>query len=282
MNAKHGTARMRSLATELVKLRGEAGLNTRSAAKLVGMSASTLNRLENGGKVIEPEDVSALLVAYGVTGPDRDRLLNLSREPHLPGWWETSGTPLPQQLPALIRFESEATRIVHASMLRIPGLMQTPEYIREVMSSTAMTGPETEAKVAARLGRQAILSKPQSPQYLAILDEAALRRPFGSAELMASQIRHIIELAGKPHVQILVLPFSVGQHTGLDGTYILLDFPKARTIVHLEHKKSSLFLDEPKDVAPFQEATDTLVQAALGPADSLDFLASLVVDYGKG
>ncbi|MDT7723514.1 MAG: hypothetical protein QOI21_90 [Actinomycetota bacterium] len=282
MNAKHGTARMRSLATELVKLRGEAGLNTRSAAKLAGMSASTLNRLENGGKVIEPEDVSALLVAYGVTGPERDRLLNLSREPHLPGWWETGGTPLPQQLPAFIRFESEATRIVHASMLRVPGLMQTAEYIRAVMSSGEVTEPETETMVATRLGRQAILSRPKPPGYLVIIDEAALRRPVGGPEVMAAQIRHIIELAGRPHIELRILPFSAGPHTGLDGTYVLLEFFKARTIVHLEHKRSSLFLDEPQDVAPFHEATDTLLRMALGAGDSLNFLASVAADYGKG
>ncbi|HEV7974546.1 helix-turn-helix transcriptional regulator [Amycolatopsis sp.] len=282
MNAKHGTARMRSLATELVKLRGEAGLNTRSAAKLVGMSASTLNRLENGGKVIEPEDVSALLVAYGVTGPDRDRLLNLSREPHLPGWWETSGTPLPQQLPALIRFESEATQIIHASMLRVPGLMQTAEYARAVMTSGDVTEPETETMVATRLGRQAILSRPKPPHYLAIIDEAVLRRPVGGPEVMVSQVRRIMDLANRPHVEIRILPFSAGTHTGLDGTYVILEFFKARTIVYLEHKRSSLFLDEANEVAPFHEATDTLIHTALGPGDSLNFLGSVADDYGKG
>jgi transcriptional regulator with XRE-family HTH domain len=279
---RHGTARMRSLATELADLRTEAGLNTREAAKAVGMSASTLNRLENGGKTIEAEHVSALLVAYGVTGPDRERLMTLSREPHLSGWWETSGTPLPQQLPALIRFESEAVQIIDASMLRVPGLLQTPEYIRAVMSSGGVVGAEMEAMVATRLGRQALLSKPKPPKYVAIIDEAALRRPAGEADAMAAQIRHIIELVKKPHVDVRIIPFSTGPHTGLDGTYVILNFAKARTIVHLEHKRSSLFLDEPEDVAPFHEATDTLVRTALGPADSLDFLAKLADDYGKG
>jgi transcriptional regulator with XRE-family HTH domain len=279
---RHGTARMRSLATELKDLRTEAGLNTRDAAKAVGMSASTLNRLENGGKTIEAEDVSALLVAYGVTGPDRERLMNLSREPHLSGWWETGGTPLPQQLPALIRFESEATRLTDVSMLLIPGLLQTPEYIRAIMSSGGVLGPEMEAMVATRLGRQGLLSRPKPPIYPAIIDEAALRRPVGGAEVMALQIRHIIQLARKPHVDILVIPFAAGPHTGLDGTYFLLDFAKARTIAYLEHKRSSLFLDDPEDVAPFHKATDTLVRMALGPADSLDFLAKMANDYGKG
>src|SRR5437763_957119 len=176
MSTKHNTARMRSLATDLVDLRTAADLNTREAAKLVGMSASTLNRLENGGKIIEPEHVSALCVAYGVTGAERERLLSLSREPHMPGWWETSGEAIPGQLSALVRFESEATRIVHAAMLLIPGLLQTAEYCRAIMTAAGVVGSTREARVATRLGRQAILSKPKPPSYLAILDEATLRR----------------------------------------------------------------------------------------------------------
>lgn len=282
MNTKHATARMRSLATELKELRAEAGLNTRAAAKLVGMSASTLNRLENGGKGIEPEDVSALCVAYQVTGPERDRLLSLSREQHMPGWWETTGTPLPQQLPALIRFEAEATRFVDASMLLVPGLLQIPEYTRAVMAAGDISEEDSEARVATRLGRQAILSKPRPPAYLAIIDEAALRRPVGGAAVMAAQVAHLIGSAAKPHIDIRVIPFSAGPHTGLDGTYVVLEFTKARTIVYLEHKQSSLFLDAPEEVAPFQEATDSLIAKALGPGESQDFLASVAADYGKG
>jgi len=282
MRPKHNTARMRSLATDLVDLRTAAGLNTREAAKLVGMSASTLNRLENGGKIIEPEHVSALCVAYGVTGAERERLLSLSREPHMPGWWETSGEAIPGQLSALVRFESEATRIVHAAMLLIPGLLQTAEYCRAIMTAAGVVGSTREARVATRLGRQAILSKPKPPSYLAILDEATLRRPHGTRPMMAAQVRHIIDLAAKPHIDVRVIPFATGIHTGLDGSYIVLEFAKGRSIVYLEHKRSSLFLDQPDDVAPFQAATDTLAATALGPQDSVEFLRSVAADYGEG
>src|SRR3981081_1503286 len=185
MNAKRATARIRSLATELKDLRAQAGLNTRDAEKLAGMSASALNRLENGGKSISPEDVSALLVAYRVTGLERARLLNLARESSFPGWWDKGGGALPKHLPALISFESDATRIIHVSLLLVPGLLQTADYIRAFPASTGVTGPEMETRVATRLGRQAVLSKPDAPAYLAIIDEAALRRPIGGPEAMA-------------------------------------------------------------------------------------------------
>lgn len=136
--------------------------------------------------------------------------------------------------------------------------------------------------MATRLGRQAVWSRPRAPQFLAILDEAVLRRPVAGSEVMMEQIRHIIAQTRRPNVDVRVVPFVAGVHTGLDGTHMTLEFAKTRTIVHLENKRSSLFLDEPEVVASYCEATDTLLQTALGPTDSLDFLASVADDYGKG
>ncbi|SFB33070.1 Transcriptional regulator, contains XRE-family HTH domain [Amycolatopsis marina] len=282
MPTRHGTARIRSIATELRDLRDKAGLSTREAAKRVGMSASTLNRLENGGKAVEPEDVSALLVVYAVTGVERERLLQLSREANLPGWWETGDRPLPKHLPALISFESEATAIVHVSMLRIPGLLQTADYIREVMSANQVAAPEVEARVAARLGRQSVLTKPRPPQYLVILDEAVLRRPVGGGQLMAEQLRHVVNSARRPNIEVRVIPFARGEHAGVDGTFVVMDFAKARSIVYLEHKRSSLFVDDPDEVRVFHQTTDTLLTTALGSGESLEFLASVADEYSEG
>jgi Domain of unknown function (DUF5753) len=98
---------------------------------------------------------------------------------------------------------------------------------------------------------------------------------------MAEQLRHMISLAARPFVDIRVIPFEHGPHIGLDGTYVTMEFAKARPIIYLEHIRSSLFLDDPGDVLPFQEATDTLMQAALGSADSVEFLARAAAGYDR-
>ena len=129
-HARHGTARIRSIAGELKELREQAGMNTRrEAARKVDMSPATLNRLENGSRAIDPEEISALLAVYGVTGSERDRLLRLSREANTSGWWETGDAALPNELTPLINFESEATAITDISMLLVPGLLQTPDEL---------------------------------------------------------------------------------------------------------------------------------------------------------
>ncbi|MBP2323024.1 transcriptional regulator with XRE-family HTH domain [Kibdelosporangium banguiense] len=281
MTKKRGTARIRGLAAELKDLRTKAGLNTREAAAQAGLSASTLNRIELGNRIIEVADMAGLLVVYGVTGVERERLLTMTREAGQPGWWETTGPGLPKEVPALINFEAEAARIVEVSLLRIPGLLQIPGYIREILTSAGVTGTSREAMVSARLGRQAVLTRPGSPQYVAIIDEAALQRPIGSPQVMAEQLRYVIAQASFANVDVRVVPFTLGAHTGLDGTYMTLEFTKARSIVYLEHKRSSLFVDEPEDVAPFHEATDILLETALDSSESVKFLTRLVADYEK-
>ncbi|CAM4146888.1 helix-turn-helix transcriptional regulator [Kibdelosporangium persicum] len=281
MTKKRGTARIRGLAAELKDLRTTAGLNTREAARRVGLSPATLNRMELGNRVIDSEDMAALLAVYGVTGTERERLLAMAREVDLPGWWETTDADLSKHLRALINFESEATRIVHAAMLRIPGLLQTADYIRAFMASCQVPSPLIESRTEIRLRRQEILRRLRPPRYLAIVDEAALSRPIGSPAIMAEQLRHIIDLAALPHIEVRVIPFAHGSHTGLEGGYVTLEFAKDRSIVLLEHKRSSAFIDEPKDVAPFHEATTTLVKAALEPPESVKFLAAKAASYDR-
>jgi hypothetical protein len=244
------------------------------------MSSAGLNRSELGTRVPGPEEVSALLVVYGVTGLDRERVLELARSANPSGWWETGGNALPKQLPTLITFESQATRITHFQPLTVPGLLQTHSYMRAVMESGGIPDLDADARVAARAGRQTVLTRKDPPRYIAILDESVLRRSFGGRAVMAEQIRRIIELAELPNVTVQVIPFARGGYP-VYGPYVLLQFAKARDIVHLEHKQASGFLDEPEDTAPFQSLTDTLKAVALEPAATSEFLAAVAADYDR-
>lgn len=78
------------------------------------------------------------------------------------------------------------------------------------------------------------------------------------------------------------MPYSRGAHTGLDGTYKLLEFRVAWPIVYLEHKRSTMFVDDPDDVSAFHTATDVLLATALGPADSVEFVAAVAGDFERG
>ena len=284
MPKRPATVRARGLGAELRELRNKTGLSTRTVAQQMGWSASTLNRIENGGRTITSEDVSALLVLYEITGQERDRLLELAREADQPGWWERASSALPSQLTALIGFESEATQITDASLILIPGLLQIPEYTRALLAKLAgfsASKSDIEARLVARLGHQVILSKPNPPKFLAILDEAALRRPIGGRQVMAAQLRQIITTSQRSNVTVQVIPFDRGEHAGPNGSYILLEFSRAPTIVYLEHRNFILFVDEPADADLFCNLTEILRKTALDSAQSSTLIASIADEYER-
>lgn len=271
----------RGLGAELQALRAAGGLSTRAAAQLLGWSASTLNRLETGNREADRAEVEALLALYKVVGGERDRLLALVDTADRAVWWETSGAAVPSQLSALIGFESQATTITNVETVNLSGLLQTPDYTRALLQGHGLTMPDIETKIAIRLGRQARLRQQSPPRFIALLDEASIRRPVGGPSVMAAQLRHILRVARRPNVVVQVLPFELGAHPGLDGPYVVLTFAKARTIVHLEHKKSSLFLDKQATVETFVETTARLRDLALDPVGSARLIAETAAEYEK-
>jgi transcriptional regulator with XRE-family HTH domain len=277
------SARTRGLGIELRKLRLNADLNTRNAAKQVGiMSPATLNRIEMGTRQPSPEEVSALLVVYGVTGLEREDIMDLTRDAVMSAWWDNNWPRgASKHLRALIHFESTATRMTCVQHGFVPGLLQIPAYMRALMASFDVPEDEIERRVSIRVGRQVVLSKPNPPQYLAIIDESVLRRPFGDAEQMAEQVRHLGRSANQGNVEVLVIPFERGSHQGLVVSYDLYEFAKAPTTVFIELRSPSVFLDKHEDVIVFRDTIHSLRKVALGPADSLEFLESVASGYER-
>lgn len=77
-------------------------------------------------------------------------------------------------------------------LVNVPGLLQTEEYARAMLSTQVMaTADKVEEMVAARLARQAILGRDRPPMFRIILDEGVLRRPVGGPKVMHEQLQHL-------------------------------------------------------------------------------------------
>jgi hypothetical protein len=93
----------------------------------------------------------------------------------------------------------------------IPGLFQTPEYARAMLAARPhVTADEVENLVAARLARQEILDGENPPLIYAVLDEAALHRQVGGAEVMRNQLLHLMALSRQATITVQVIPFALG------------------------------------------------------------------------
>src|SRR5262245_47535856 len=165
----------RGLGAELRALRKARRLTLKAVAGRLGWPISKISRIETGKQGVRPTDVASLLVVYEVTGAEHKRLLTMAERSDEPGWWEVIGG-LSKESRTLIQLESEATAIDEFEPLFIPGLLQTPDYTRAVMRACGVPEPDLEGRVAARMGRQAILSRDSPPEFRAIVDEPALRR----------------------------------------------------------------------------------------------------------
>lgn len=271
----------RGLGGELRVLREARNMSVRVVAEMLGWQGSKVSRMETGKQGIRIEDVASLCVVYGVTGNERRRLLAMAERSGEPGWWEIMAG-LSRESRILIRLETEVTSIVDFEPLLIPGLLQTAEYIRALMKSGGLPDVDAEARIAARLGRQAILSRDKPPELHAIVDEIVLRRVLGSGAVMARQLHHLADMADRSNVTLRVLPFSVGGHTGLDGAFAILSFARNKPVVYLDHKISGLFLEEQDQVGVFQREVDRLTEVALSPAKSLDLVAQVATEHSRG
>jgi len=270
----------RGLGGELRELRESRSLALRRVAVRLGWQPSKLSRMETGIQGIRAEDVASLLVVYGITGAERKRLLGMAERSEESGWWEVI-PGLSDESRTLIRLESEAASIVNWEPLLVPGLLQIPEYTQAVMAGCGVPADDAQARVAARLGRQAILSRAEPAELRVLVDEMALRRVLGDQRVMARQLRHLTAAAERRNVTLQVVPLAVGAHTGLDGSFALFDFPRNRSVVYLDHKITGLFLEEAPQVAYFRREADRLARVALSPVDSVALVARAAAEHER-
>jgi transcriptional regulator with XRE-family HTH domain len=278
MNGRTGVpVRVRRVSSELRELRLRSGLGAEEVAGALGMSMSKLSRIENGQRGLQADDVSALLGLYRVPAQRREELLALVRSGSAPNWWQVQNGRLPAMWPDVIRFEKEALAIRNYETMFIPGLLQTSEYVGAIGRGTQpdIGVDELDALVSARLGRQALLSRTDAPELEVLIEQIALERPVGSADIMYRQLRHLMNSAACDNIVIRILPTALGAHPGMEGPFVLLEFASQSTLVYLEHRGNSAFLETAEHVAATTLTLEWLRDKALPPEDSVELIAAI-------
>src|SRR5699024_7047572 len=138
-----------------------------------------------------------------------------------------------------------AVAIRNYETMFVPGLLQTAEYIGAMGRGTMpdIGVDELESLVSARLGRQALLSRADAPELEVLVEQAALERPVGNADIMYRQLRHLIDSAARPDITIRLLPSTLGAHPGMEGPFVLMEFVSQSSLVYLEHRGNSAFVE---------------------------------------
>ena len=212
------------LGRQLQALREKAGMTYEQAADAIYASAWTLRRMEKAEVGLKLNYVKSLLLAYGVTDVrEIDSFLGLAREANKRGWWHSYTDVLPAWFRVFPGLEQAAELICGYEPHCVPGLLQTEDYARALTTAgyPNATHEETSRRVALRMARQQILTRPDPPRLWAVIDEAVLRRPVGGPGVMRAQFDRLIEATGQPNVTLQVLPFTAGAHPVMYGMFHL-------------------------------------------------------------
>ncbi|MEU3986632.1 helix-turn-helix transcriptional regulator [Streptomyces sp. NPDC026672] len=270
------------LGRQLEEMRNRAGLTYEQAAAAIGVSHSTIRRME-AAKVarLRFTDAEKLLQTYGVKDQQEiDTFLQSVREANKRGWWHTYRDVMPDWFAAYLSLEQAALQIRAYENQFVHGLLQTPEYARALLGAgnPHASAEATERRVALRMRRQELLARPAPPRVWVVMDETVLRWPVGGPGVMRAQIDHLIEVNRLPQVTLQIMPFANGPHPAMRaGAYHLFRF-RARElpdIVYLNGLVGAVYLDKNDDVVVYREALDRLGAQAAPARKTEDLLGAI-------
>ena len=276
MARRSPTVRERRLARALRHLREEASLTIEDVAEKLEISPSTVSRMETAQVGVRPRDLRFLLDMYEITDAERDQLLQIARERRQQQWWQEYAD-LPNI--AVAGLEEDASTIWQYSTQLVPGLLQTEAYARAVLGAIRLDSKpgDIDRRLDLRLHRQALLTRADAPEYWVILDEAVVRRQVGGPSVMVEQLGHLTEVARLPNVTLQVLPFTSGEHAGMDGEFTILHYRESSDpdVVYIENTGNDVYLENLEVTRRYNKIFDHLRAAAQNPGESIRTLGTI-------
>ncbi len=255
---------------KLKRLREQAGLTLDDVAKRTNFALSTVSAYETGRRIASPAFAKLADEFFG-TGDELAELQKLVENISFLPWFRNR-----------VEVERKAAEIREYESYQIPGLFQTEDYARAIMSvGRPRNSPgEIERAVALRMTRQEILDlrddlpadQMQTPRYWAIIDESALQRVVGNAEIMRMQRDHLTEMAQRPYITIQIVTNNQGPTSAYGRAFSILVSRENSSVVYLEDPNSAHYVRDRDDVSRYTLIFDHLRASALDDTKTLRFL----------
>lgn len=285
MSVGGGPSRVQQqLAGELARLRSLAGLDQRQIATHVGVSQATVSRIERALKLPTLKNVITWANACGASAEVGERITALTEAAHtqIETWRELASQSSHLQ-DAVRTNEAGAATLRNYSPIVVPGLLQTADYARRVLSLTDITGQlDLAAGVEGRLRRQESLHDP-THRFEFLITEAALRLKLGTPSGHAAQLDRIVSLSTLDNVSVGVLP-NDGSAVGLPfhGFVIYDDRGEEDPFVIVEMVHGYVTITEPHAVALYRDMFRRLNDTAVIGADAAALTQRIAVELHRG
>ncbi|MCX4907588.1 helix-turn-helix transcriptional regulator [Streptomyces sp. NBC_00878] len=255
-------------------LREQLQLSQEQVGKMTGYTASAISAMETCAQPASDQMLVKLEEAIG----GGLRVFDKARK-----WM------LLEKYPARFRgfseLEAGAVTLSSYETLVVDGLFQTEEYARALISGSypPVSEPKREELVEARLARRKLFERSPAPMIELILEEAVLRRPFGSWEILRGQLRSLAEDARRDNVCVQVLPLDRGlrgTYAGDRGAMKLVETKEHEHVVYMEIEDQGILINDPAEVSQLAHRYAKIRAQALSPDESLGLIERLAGEEG--
>ncbi|WP_239513797.1 helix-turn-helix transcriptional regulator [Streptosporangium sp. 'caverna'] len=282
MNAKRGvTLRSQWLGKQLRELREAANLTLKETGEFLQRDGSTVSRFEAGLYPARTPDVIALLDLYGVAGEQRrEGLIRLSRDVWQSGWWDAYSEDVSLGIVDYAWLESRAQQIRSFDALVIPGLLQTQHYMEAMIRAEDSDASPDQINrwIEFRRTRQQVMMAKDAPNFVAVLDEAALRRLVGGSEVMRDQLDQLAAAAGQTNTEIRVLPLTAGAHASPDGSFRIFELPEPYPAVAYVPSPAGAIYAEAEAADRLKLKFDRICHDSLTARKSIELITAIAED----
>jgi DNA-binding XRE family transcriptional regulator len=257
------------LGSELKRARIAAGITSQDElAKRLGFERTSIAKIETGERLPSPE----VAAAYGREFPALGGLVERWAD-HI----RRTGGSFPRFFGAFVDAERTATSLTYWAPVLVPGILQVEAYARALMTASGDDGQEAaDVRVAGRMERQQILSRPKPPLVTVIMSELVLWRPVGGAEVMRAQCARLIEAGQSARMLVQVVPAEIGAHAGLEGAASIAEQDGGPAVAYLESLTAGQATREPEIVAQVREVIGMVRAEALPKSATADLIEKVV------
>lgn len=264
------------------------GLKGGTIAKALGITPQYWSSVTVGKFLFPRELLEKTLDLLEFDDDDRRELLTLREVAKERAPFAAYSALFGESLMRLYGLEAGAHAVRTFENSVVPGLLQTEDYTRALMRSTAATRPtEAEQRVRARLDRQRRLDPPDPLQLSVVIGQAVLMCQVGGPQVHQQQLRHLRNLAADRSntIDLRVIPFEAGDSlAGLNAaTFHLLDFQSARlpTVGWLETAIYGELTEDSRKVDALQYLYEQASAIALSGDDSLQLIDRIASQIGQ-
>ena len=273
------------LGRELRQVRTLAGLSGQQLGQQLGISQKTVSRIEHGESVPSLPQVTAWARATKAPADRRALLADLAAAAvnEVSAFRDKLAGGLAAVQQSVQEIEATAQTVRNFQPGIVPGLLQTAEYARRVLTLADLNGDgDAQAAAVVRLERQQVLYQP-GRQFEFLMTEAALRWRPGPLPVLSAQLAHIATTATLESVSLGVIPASAEMHAITRCGFILYEDrgEDEVPVVFVETPHAALAASEPADVEIYRGELARFRRSAVYGSDAIAIIREMAAGLGQ-